>query len=92
MERIGIEQAIRKALDDPRKCADIRLATGWDDSAISRIKSGQQGIKLEYIDAIMKVLGYVMVEPAYLDFLAYGCQIGAACRCMRMDGGTVIKK
>lgn len=87
-ERIGIETAIRRALDDQRKCGEIMSATGWSASDVSRVKSGQQGIKIEYIDAILASLGYVAVEPAYMDFLAYGCKIGSNCKCAREGGGS----
>ena len=88
MENIGISQAIRCALDDPRLKAKILEAAGWDASAVTRIKSDQQGIKLDRIDDVMRVLGYVAVEPSYMDFLAYGCRVGANCHCARTGGGA----
>ena len=55
MENIGISQAIRRALDDPRLKPKILEAAGWDASAVTRIKSDQQGIKLDRIDDVMRV-------------------------------------
>lgn len=88
MERVGIGLAIRRALDDPKKRAEICAVTGWESSDVSRIKAGNQGIKLDNLDDVMKVLGYVCVEPAYMDFLSYGCRVGAACQCAREGRGS----
>lgn len=88
MEQIGIGVALRRALDDQRQRSEICEAVGWDGSDVSRIKANTQGIKLEYIDAVMRVLGYVAVEPAYMEFLAYGCRVGANCSCARSGGGA----
>ena len=88
MKKVGLEQALRNALDDKRKCAEIQKLTGWESSDISRIKSGQQGIKLELLDAVIGALGYVPVEPRYLDYLAIGNEIGSNCQCARAGYGT----
>lgn len=88
MEKVGFGLALRRALDDPNRRAELCEHTGWKDSDVSRIKSGQQGVKIEHLDGVMRIVGVVGVEPAYMDFLAYGCQVGASCRCAREGKGA----
>jgi hypothetical protein len=59
---------------------DILAATGWkDDSSISQVINGGSGIKLEHLDAILRILGLSIQEDWYMDYLGRGNAIGANC-------------
>ncbi|GGX30415.1 DNA-binding protein [Pigmentiphaga litoralis] len=83
----SMERAFREALVDPATRAKVRDALAWDDSQVSRFMSGQMGLTIDKIDAAMAVLSLVVSSKQYMDFLAYGSQIGAACHCARAGMG-----
>ncbi|MCP1679429.1 DNA-binding protein [Kerstersia gyiorum] len=83
-----MERAFRSALTDPSTRADIREALGWDDSQVSRFLSGQTGLTIEKIDAAIGALDMIVTTRRYLDFLAYGAQVGTACYCARAGMGA----
>ncbi|GAA0493586.1 DNA-binding protein [Pigmentiphaga daeguensis] len=82
-----MERMFREALSDPSTRADVRGALGWDDSQVSRFLSGQTGLTIDKIDAAIGALDLVVTSRRYMDFLAYGSQIGAACHCARAGMG-----
>ncbi|MEK7947669.1 DNA-binding protein [Pigmentiphaga sp. YJ18] len=83
----SMERMFREALSDPATRADVRAALGWDDSQVSRFLSGQTGLTIDKIDAAITALDMVVTSRRYMDFLAYGSQIGAACHCARAGMG-----
>ncbi|GGX11301.1 DNA-binding protein [Pigmentiphaga litoralis] len=83
----SMERAFREALVDPSVKAKVRDALGWDESQVSRFLSGQMGLTIDKIDAAIKVLSLVVSSERYMDYLAYGSQIGAACHCARAGMG-----
>lgn len=83
----SVARALRMALSDPQAKHQVMEALDWDASQVSRFLSGGMGIVEEKIDAAIAAVGFVCVSPEYLDFLAYGSQIGAACRCARSGMG-----
>lgn len=80
-----IERVLRHDLKE--STGKVAEAAGWDGSSVSRVLSGQQGIPLGKLDAVVKAAGYVMVSRQYLDVLAYLSQIGSYCRCSREGDG-----
>lgn len=85
-ERPNIERALRLLLSgDERKAAMEVL--GWDASQLSRFLSGQNGIPIDKLDAVIGLTGFVMVTPRYLDALASMAETGVSCRCAREGGG-----
>jgi len=77
----SMERAFREALVDPSVKAKVR------DALVSRFLSGQMGLTIDKIDAAIKVLSLVVSSERYMDYLAYGSQIGAACHCARAGMG-----
>jgi len=82
-----MERAFREALSDKATKAAVREALDWDESQVSRFLSGGLGLPLEKIDAAIGALDLVVTSRRYMDFLAYGSQIGAACHCARAGLG-----
>ena len=80
-----IEQLLRTALTS-RERAKIAQAIGWDDSQVSRFLSGQQGVTVSRIDALIDAVGYVLVTTKYLDALTTLCEVGMDCECARQGG------
>lgn len=87
MNRNGLESEVRAALSDPAKQADILEATGWDQSMLSKVRSGQAGITLDKLNPILVACGLVLSTPSYMDYLARGNVIGSNCVCARMGNG-----
>lgn len=87
--KITIEKIVRQMLSDKEGRLVIAQAAGWKDpsSTSSRVISGQQGLMLEDIDAIVQAAGLTVVSPKYLDWLATGARIGANCWCERNNMG-----
>lgn len=81
-----VEQLLRKALTGNLR-HEVKSATGWDDSNISRFLSGQQGVTIERIDALFNAVGIALVTRKYLDAMATMCQVGANCECARNGRG-----
>lgn len=86
-QKPSMERQFRAALSDPSKRADVRDALGWDDSQVSRFLSTGLGLTIDKIDAAIEALGMVVTSRRYLDFLAYGAQVGTACYCARAGQG-----
>lgn len=86
-QRPSMERAFRRVLTDPVLRAKARDRMGWDDSQVSRFISGQTGLTIDKVDLAIEVLGMVVTTPSYMDFLAYGAKIGAACHCARAGMG-----
>ncbi|MNK69783.1 hypothetical protein D3C87_891790 [compost metagenome] len=74
---------------DKAKRMEVMQAAGWkDESSISQVLNGGSGIKLEHLDAVLKVFGLSIVEQWYMDYLAHGNSIGANCCRARLSQGT----
>src|SRR5688500_6519990 len=86
-QKPSMEQAFRRALTDSTSRKAVRDQLGWDDSQVSRFLSAQTGLTLEKIDAAIAALDMTVTSRRYMDFLAYGSQIGAACYCARAGMG-----
>lgn len=86
-QRPSMDRAFRQALTDPRIKAAVKDRLGWDESQVSRFLSGQMGLTIDRMDIAIDVLGMVITTPAYMDFLAFGAQIGAHCQCARQGLG-----
>lgn len=86
-QKPSMERAFRVALTDPHIRKEIRDRMGWDDSQVSRFLSGQMGVTIDKIDTAIDVLGMVVSSRQYMDFLAYGARVGAACECARSGMG-----
>lgn len=80
-----IEQVLRQNLSQPNSA--VAKAAGWDSSNVSRFLSGQQGVPIGKLDAIVKAAGYVMVGCKFFDaFITFG-EVGMHCKCARAGGG-----
>ncbi|WP_132477394.1 DNA-binding protein [Paracandidimonas soli] len=88
--RLTVERVLRDALTDPRRRDAISTAAGWKDasSASSRVLSGQQGLQLDRLDAVLLAAGLTVVTPGYLDWLSKGAVMGANCWCERNSMGA----
>ncbi|PRP68741.1 DNA-binding protein [Chromobacterium amazonense] len=90
METLGtssIERGLRSALTNPRTASKVADSLNWDNSQVSRFLSGQMGLTIDKIDTAVQALGYVCVQPKYLDAMATLCQVGANCACARKGLG-----
>lgn len=83
------ETLIRRALGNLDRDARAKVveATGWDDSMISKIRSGQAGITLDKLDKLLTALDLSIQEGWYMRYLAQGNQVGAMCCRARMSLG-----
>lgn len=88
--RLTVERVLRDALSDPRRRESISEAAGWRDSSStsSRVLSGQQGLQLDKLDAVLLAAGLTVVTPGYLDWLSKGAVMGANCWCERNSMGA----
>lgn len=84
----ALETALRAALSDPSKKAQILDETGWHDSMPSKVLSGDSGITLDKLDRVLSALGLVIVSTEYMDYLAFGNEIGTHCSCARAGYGA----
>jgi hypothetical protein len=82
-----IETALRAALSNPATAQQIKDAVGWDPSGASRFLSGQSGITIEKIDALVGSVGYILVTRRYLDSIACLGEVGMHCECARAGHG-----
>lgn len=80
-----IERVLRKHLCQPGGAA--QEAVGWDAPAVSRFLSGQQGVPIGKIDALVAAAGYVLVSREYLEAIGILSEVGVHCRCAREGGG-----
>lgn len=53
VNRFSIEQQLRLQLTNKRDAQRVKEACGWDASQVSRILSGQAGITIENLDAMV---------------------------------------
>lgn len=83
MRRPSIESTLRSALTNSSTRADMREKLAMDDSQVSRILSGQAGITIDKLDAVIAAVGMVTTTKGYLDALARLAQTGAGCYCAR---------
>ena len=72
-----IERALRQSLSQPGSA--VAEAAGWDTSNVSRVLSGQQGVPINKLDAVVSAAGYVMVSREYLDAIGVLSRVGAYC-------------
>lgn len=79
----AFEAALRGALADPDKRGRIIESTGWHDSMVSKVLAGDSGITLDKLDKALGALDLVVVSRKYMDYLAYGNEIGTNCACAR---------
>lgn len=84
----AFETALRLALTDPAKKAEIIRATGWHESMPSKVLSGDAGVTLDKLDKALNALGLVVVTASYMDYLAFGNEIGTHCSCARAGYGV----
>ncbi|WP_432785041.1 hypothetical protein AAEX37_01980 [Oligella sp. MSHR50489EDL] len=82
------ETALRAALTDPNKKAEILEATKWHESMPSKVLSGDSGITLDKLDKVLQALGLVIVSTEYMNYLAFGNEIGTHCSCARAGYGA----
>ena len=66
MQPPRISHALRASLKHPTGKAVARQATGWDNSQISRVLSGSQGIVIDKLDPLFESVGFVLVSREYL--------------------------
>lgn len=90
--RPSLEHALRDAIRDSDRQALILEATGWDRSMLSKITSGQTGITIDKLDAVVGALGHSLVTRRYLDAIATLCEVGASCECARAGMGECGRK
>lgn len=81
------ESILRTALRDSDNQAAVIDATGWDSTMVSKVISGQNGITIDKLNAVMAALGLTITSVAYMDYLARGNVIGSNCHCARMNMG-----
>ncbi len=86
-QKPSMEGAFRRALTDSHTRKTVRDALGWDDSQVSRFLSCQTGLTIDKIDAAIAALDMLVTSRRYMDFLAYGAQVGTACHCARAGMG-----
>ncbi|QRQ89128.1 hypothetical protein [Cupriavidus oxalaticus] len=79
---VRIEQTLREALTGPGR-VDVQRAIGWDDSNISRFLSGNQGVVIDKLDAMVSAVGYVLITRKYLDAVTTLGEVGMHCECAR---------
>jgi transcriptional regulator with XRE-family HTH domain len=84
----SLEHALRDAIRDQDRQNLILEATGWDRSMLSKITSGQAGITIDKLDAVLGVLGHSLVTRRYLDAITTLCEVGASCECARQGLGN----
>lgn len=80
-----IERVLRQHLSQPGSA--VAEAAGWDGPNVSRVLSGQQGVTIGKIDAIVHAAGFVLVSRKYLEAIGTLSEVGANCHCARAGGG-----
>lgn len=85
-----LEQALREQLTVPGN--SVKEALGWDSSSVSRFLSGQQGVPIHKIDALVKAADYVMVDRKLFKAMTTMTEIGVHCHCAKEAGGVPQKK
>ena len=80
-----IERVLRQSLSQPGSA--VAEAAGWDSSNVSRFLSGQQGVPIGKIDAIVAAAGYVLIGRKYFEAIGTLGEVGMYCHCARAGGG-----
>lgn len=80
-----IERVLRQSLSQPG--STVQEAAGWDASNVSRFLSGQQGVPIGKIDALVGAAGYVLVSRKYLEAIGTLGEVGVHCQCAREGAG-----
>lgn len=80
-----VERVLRQALAQPGSA--VAAAAGWDASNVSRFLSGQQGVPIGKLDALMQAAGYVLVSRRFFDATGVMAEVGFHCRCAREGAG-----
>lgn len=80
-----IERVLRQNLSQPKSA--VAEAAGWDASNVSRVLSGQQGVPVTKLDAIVAAAGYVLISRRYFDAIGTLGEVGMHCHCARTGGG-----
>ena len=80
-----IERVLRQNLSQPGSA--VAEAAGWDASNVSRVLSGQQGVPVAKLDAIVGAAGYVLISRKYFDAIGTLGEVGMHCHCARAGGG-----
>lgn len=80
-----IERVLRRELKETSSA--VAEAAGWDSSNVSRVLSGQQGVPIAKLDAVVGAAGYVLVSRKYFDAFTIFGEVGMNCRCAREGGG-----
>lgn len=86
-EAMKPESILRASLRNPDKQAGVLEHTGWDSTMLSKVISGQNGITIDKLNAVMTSLGLTITSVAYMDYLAEGNVIGSNCKCARVNMG-----
>jgi transcriptional regulator with XRE-family HTH domain len=81
------ESILRSALRNGDSQAAVLEQTGWDSTMVSKIISGQNGITIDKLNAVLSALGLTITSVEYMDYLARGNVIGSNCHCARMNMG-----
>lgn len=77
-----IEHALRERLLGAGR-HEVAQSIGWDDSQASRFLSGQMGVVIDKLDALVGAAGFVLVTRKYLDAVATLGEVGMHCHCAR---------
>ena len=82
-----LQTAVREALTNPKTKNSVKDTVGWDDPTVTRFLSGQAGVTIEKMDALLSAVGYVPVSARYLDALGIMSEVGTHCKCARQGLG-----
>ncbi|MBN3853812.1 helix-turn-helix transcriptional regulator [Paraburkholderia sp. Ac-20340] len=85
--KVKPESILRAALRDAENQAAVVDATGWDSTMLSKVLSGNAGITIDKLNAVIGALGLTITSVEYMDYLARGNVIGSNCHCARMNMG-----
>ena len=76
---------MRQHLSQPGSAA--QEAAAWDGPSVSRFLSGQQGVPIGKIDALVNAAGFVLISRKYLEAIGTLGEVGMYCHCARAGGG-----
>ena len=79
------ERVLRQLLSQPGSAAQD--AAAWDGPSVSRFLSGQQGVPIGKIDALVNAAGFVLISRKYLEAIGTLGEVGMYCHCARAGGG-----
>lgn len=66
---LKIEHILRLKLSSKERNT-VMKQLGWDESQVSRFLSGNQGVTINKIDALVAAVGYELVTRRYLDAIS----------------------